>query len=40
MVAVRMRDECSLNRFPRIDVKIARRAVEPICGDDNQLFGM
>jgi hypothetical protein len=40
MVAVCMCDECGLNGFPRIDVKIARRAIKPVRGDDNQLFGI
>jgi hypothetical protein len=40
MVAVRMGDNRVLYGFPGVDVKVARRTVKPVGGDDNQLFGI
>jgi hypothetical protein len=40
MICVSMGDDGVLDWLPRIDVKIARRAIEPIRGDDNKLFGI
>jgi len=40
MVSVSMGDDGVLDGFLRIDVKIAGWAIEPVRGDNNQLFGI
>lgn len=40
MICVSMGDDGVLDWLPGIDVKIARRAIEPIRGDDNKLLGI
>lgn len=40
MVPMRVRDDGVLDRFPGIDVKIPGRAIQPVRGDDYELFGI
>ena len=40
MVCVAMRDDRGAHGLPGIDVEIPRRAVEPLCGDGDERFGI